>query len=129
MVTTLKSLILAIALIESGNDPTKIGKNGERTEFQITRTVWKEHSVRPFGEAKEAPLVVERRLKYLSNTFYRSTKRRPTNAELYIMWNKGYGYYKKHKFNIKIVPLKYRDRAERFANVVIDLEYNLTTKK
>lgn len=34
----------ALALVESGNNPHAIGHNGERSEYQMIRSVWKQHS-------------------------------------------------------------------------------------
>ena len=41
---TISTFILAIALVESGNDPKAVGKHGELSEYQITRLVWKRYA-------------------------------------------------------------------------------------
>ena len=41
---TISTFILAIALVESGNNPKAVGKHGELSEYQITRLVWKRYA-------------------------------------------------------------------------------------
>lgn len=41
---TISTFILAIALVESGNNPRAVGKAGELSEYQITRLVWKRYA-------------------------------------------------------------------------------------
>ena len=48
----LDRLLVAIAQVESGDRPNLIGKNGERSRWQITREVWKEETGLPFDRAK-----------------------------------------------------------------------------
>lgn len=39
----LQRLLRCIAEVETGNDDTKVGKNGERSRYQISITVWSQH--------------------------------------------------------------------------------------
>lgn len=56
----LSILLSAIALVESGNDDNAIGRHGERSRYQITATVWRQHEKRwPFGAATN-PIVAKR---------------------------------------------------------------------
>lgn len=48
---TISTFILAIALVESGNNPKAVGKAGELSEYQITRQVWKKYTAAPFTKA------------------------------------------------------------------------------
>jgi len=47
---TISTFILAIALVESGNNPRAVGKAGELSEYQITERVWMRYAntVGPF---------------------------------------------------------------------------------
>lgn len=45
----LSVFLLSIALVESGNVDSKIGKHHERSRFQITERVWKSHTKQPFS--------------------------------------------------------------------------------
>lgn len=38
------TFLLALSLVESGGDDLAIGKHGERSRFQITEAVWKQHT-------------------------------------------------------------------------------------
>lgn len=39
----LSRLLRCIAEVETGNDDTKIGRNGERSKYQISEAVWAQH--------------------------------------------------------------------------------------
>lgn len=41
----------AIAMVETANDPTAIGRDGERSRYQFMNFVWKEYSNEPFETA------------------------------------------------------------------------------
>ena len=44
-------LLAAIAMVESGNDPSALGKKGEVSQYQITPKVWRIYSKTPPGKA------------------------------------------------------------------------------
>jgi len=48
----LDRLLVAIAFVESGNKPDRVGKHGERSRWQIKESVWKETTGIPFDRAK-----------------------------------------------------------------------------
>lgn len=39
-----EALLLAIAMVESNNDPNAVGRHGERSQYQITRAVFAKHA-------------------------------------------------------------------------------------
>jgi len=55
MTLDISILLICIALVETGNNQKAIGKAGERSKYQITRAVWREHSTKPFTEATNDP--------------------------------------------------------------------------
>ena len=64
------TFLLAIALVETGNNPYPVGRAGERSEYQITRATWKQHTTTPFNRKNTtnrttAYCVAERHVNYL----------------------------------------------------------------
>jgi hypothetical protein len=57
---TISTFILAIALVESGNNPKAVGKAGELSEYQITRQVWEEYTIKPFTKANGRNQVISK---------------------------------------------------------------------
>ena len=47
---TISTFILAIALVETGNNPAAIGRAGERSEYQFRRATWECYTALPFDE-------------------------------------------------------------------------------
>lgn len=46
-------------MVESGGNPAAIGKHGERSQYQITETVWKARTKQPFYLATEDKVLAE----------------------------------------------------------------------
>jgi hypothetical protein len=42
------TLLMAIAMVESGNRDWVVGRHGERSRYQIMERTWKQHSSMPF---------------------------------------------------------------------------------
>ena len=57
---TISTFILAIALVETGNNPKAVGKAGELSEYQITRQVWKAHTAKPFTKANARKPIISK---------------------------------------------------------------------
>ena len=47
--------LLAIASVESGNNPKAIGQEGERSAYQMTRETWRRYTSDPFEWATSRP--------------------------------------------------------------------------
>lgn len=65
-------LASAISQVESGNNDSAIGKQGERGRYQIQQQLWQQISHLPFDQAHnptEAKKVALRHLEWLSNKF------------------------------------------------------------
>ena len=52
-------LLVAIASVESGSNPAAIGKQGERSQYQITEHVWKSLTKEPFHFATDDKVLAE----------------------------------------------------------------------
>lgn len=111
----------ALAMIETGCNDFAIGKLGERSRYQIKRSTWKEVSNKKFELAFYTQVASEAAACYLnrlSNRYYVANHRRPSDMELYVMWNWGFAKYERRGFQFERVPAKVRDAAERFSNLV-----------
>lgn len=57
-VTPLKAdLLKAIGAVETGNDNSKIGRAGERSEFQLTYATWRRYTKKSFYLASTDPVL------------------------------------------------------------------------
>lgn len=59
---TISTFILAIALVESGNNPRAVGKAGELSEYQITERVWRVYTSVPFTRKNASSAVHSNRV-------------------------------------------------------------------
>lgn len=122
-----KPILAALAMIESGNNPRAIGRKGERSAYQIMPSVWKQHSKVPFVIATKQPEialdVVESHAIWLANTFKQEqpmgSHRTINNIDFYIMWNRGFTYYKRCEFDPAKISPKTREKAVRYQNLVM----------
>ena len=111
----------ALAMIESGCNDFAKGKKGERSRYQILPSTWKEVSNKSFSSALYPQIASQAASCYLnrlSNRFYTTNLRRPSDLDLYVMWNWGFAKYERAEFKYEKVPAKVRDAAERFSNLV-----------
>jgi hypothetical protein len=101
----------AIGQVESGGKHHAVGKHGERSQYQITRQVWREHTRLPWPPSpRHATQVAEEILSHRIDRFERATGRQPSNTELYLLW---------HRPSKVSMPSRLAlARARRFANVV-----------
>lgn len=100
-----------IAQIETGDNPTKIGRDGERTRWQIRRTEWEQRSSVPFWQADDvegrrvAALLLSSRIR----EFEEKHTRPPTPEQVYLLWHRPARV-------LSPTPAEQK-RAERFANL------------
>src|SRR5256885_12645318 len=114
----------ALAMFESGaTQPNrcgadrKRGNNGEVSRYQIMPAVWRQYSrTFEFEDPKAAWSVAECILTSRMQWFRDSTRRDPTSLEIYLLWNKP-GHFKAVNFEVKRVNARYKERAQRFANL------------
>jgi hypothetical protein len=51
----IQTLLMAIAMVESGSRDYVVGRNGERSRYQIMERTWKQHSSIPFKDHARSP--------------------------------------------------------------------------
>ncbi len=107
------ALLLALGMLESGNDDMAVGKAGERGRYQIKQEVWEgSTSLMPFRMAPSktcSDQVAVQTLKARLAAFKASHRREPTIQQCYILWNAPSKVDRPSK--------KVRERAERFENL------------
>ncbi len=103
----------ALSMIESGDDDTARGEDGEVSRFQIRREAWCQITNAPISEAsdpKVAVAVARELAAARCHAFEREYGRPPTDVEFYILWNA--------PSEIAHPKAPVLERAERFANLV-----------
>lgn len=101
----------AIAQVESGDNPAKIGRQGERTRWQIRQTEWEHWSTRDFNQADDAEgrRVAASLLSSRIHAFELRHQRAPTPPEIYLLWHR--------PARVLSASPAEKERAERFANL------------
>jgi len=116
--------IKALAMIESGDRGSVIGKKGEVSRYQIMPSVWKSINLHPYSVHFWTPTSTSAQVAYIHMSNYSAVlgnkyNRRPTAAEFYCAWNLGITKFGgKYKFEVDKCPLSVRNRAYRFRNLV-----------
>lgn len=115
----------ALAYIESRNNPKAIGRKGEISEYQITKTNWKKFSTLPFvasnrARSKQVAInIIHHNYNQMTRNFHPEGI---INADLYSLWNWGYPKYHAVKWNLNRVPKKIRLKASQYARKVAEYE-------
>ena len=113
------SRLFALGMIETGNDDRGVGRAGEISRYQIHPVVWKAYTASRDYQNPEVSLEVARQhWAALSNYFKEKTARKPSDFDMYVLWNTRYGYYAGKGFDLQRLPGFVRDRAQRFVNLV-----------
>ena len=111
-----ESYLDKVAMIESSNNPKAIGDDGKaRGAFQIHKAAWQEAQKKnpSIGDyesgsfnTQSSRLAAKTYLTILSARFEKRTGRKPSDAELYAVWNCGLGsFFSKHKGDLNKVPI------------------------
>lgn len=100
-----------------------IGRKREVSRYQILPDEWRRVSAK-LGARSSKPerpdhawRVASTLLQERTEDFIRATKRRPSDFEVYILWNAP-GQFARVRYNPKDVSWVVRERAERFSNLV-----------
>jgi hypothetical protein len=115
----------SLAMFESGATSWQRGKaddlrggSGEVSRFQIMPEVWRRYSKsREYNNPEIAWAVTQRILADRTTGFRTATGREPNALELYLLWNKP-GHFEAQDYNPSRVKEGYRQRAQRFANLL-----------
>ena len=125
---SLSTLLLAIAMVESGDaqhpngNPARVGRNGERSEYQITRAVWRQYTWQPFNakntqDENLARFVAVRHIQFIRGDCALYLMNERSQVELIAAaWNAGHSYITRHRYNLSAMSPRVRDYAERVAN-------------
>ncbi|MBI3414270.1 MAG: hypothetical protein HY043_02945 [Verrucomicrobia bacterium] len=124
-VVSAMSLRESLAMFESGaRQPQRCaadrvrGSSGEVSRFQIMPEVWRRYTrSRDYENPDVAWAVAERILQDRRQWFLAATNREPSALELYLLWNKP-GHFNAAHFSSQRVHPHFKERAERFANLV-----------
>lgn len=114
-------VLKALGQIETGEQDFAVGLLGEKSRYQIRAMTWKENSNKPYAYSYKPEVAAAVALNYLnrlSNMYYTSQHKRPTELDLYIMWNWGFNNYARVNFEFARAPHSSRDAAQRFANLI-----------
>ena len=115
----------SLAMIETGakdarrSEADRVrGSAGEVSRFQILPSVWQQYSKsRDYENPDVAWTVAQRILLDRTKWFREETGREPSALELYLLWHKPTAF-KAAGFSNSRMKALYRQRAERFANLV-----------
>lgn len=90
--------LAAIAVVETNNDNSAIGKAGERSKYQFMEATWNQYSNIPHARASEFPEEIERvanvHLNWIKSTL-KKNKFGITVENCAAIWNAGWGNFKK----------------------------------
>lgn len=119
MELNLAALLLAIASVETGNDPTKVGAKGEVSQYQISKAVWRQHAPKVRFNPKQAwtaTAVATKHIRLLNGKLHPSIRNRP--YWIAVAWNGGLGAVEKAElyvgeYTARHVPKKVQDYADR----------------
>lgn len=108
------AFLRAIAEVETGNNPRKVGRLGERGPYQFRLATWRQHTSRPFREAHSpavAHAVASRHYDWIIRTLERQG--RPVTPYLIAAaWNSGVTRVSSGR-----IPPAARDYAQRVVNL------------
>jgi hypothetical protein len=111
--------LLALAMIETGDNDREIGGAGEISRYQLSPAVWKSYTTSHDYEDPEVSLQVAwQHWSHLANYFNQKTGHEPDDFDMYVLWNTRFGYYAHKGFSRHEISPVVRDRAERFVNLV-----------
>ena len=117
----------ALSQVESGGNKDAIGKQGERSEYQLSYVVYKHHIGREGSYAEfirychsdaNVMYLVRTHAKWLAGMFINRTKRIPNNFEFYAMWNIGFHGFERRGFNIEKCPRITRNAALKYEALI-----------
>lgn len=109
----------ALSMIETGGDDREIGSAGEVSRYQIMPSVWRHYSdSRSYHDPETSLEVAQRHWSALYDSFKQQAHRKPTDFDMYVLWNTHYGYYAKHGFDPARLNTSVSDRAQRFVNLI-----------
>ena len=109
----------ALSMIETGGDDREIGSAGEVSRYQIMPSVWRRYSdSRSYHDPETSLEVAQQHWSALYDSFKQQAHRKPTDFDMYVLWNNHYGYYAKRGFDPARLNAVVSERAQRYVNLV-----------
>jgi soluble lytic murein transglycosylase-like protein len=108
------AFLRAIAEVETGNNPRKVGRLGERGQYQFRQATWRQHTRQPFRDAHNpsiAHAVASRHYDWILQQLERNGKR-ATPYMVAAAWNSGIGRVTSGR-----IPAASKDYAQRVVNL------------
>lgn len=108
------AFLRAIAEVETGNNPRKVGRLGERGQYQFRQMTWRQHTKQPFRDAHNpavAHAVAARHYDWILQQIERSGKR-ATPYMVAAAWNSGVSRVTSGR-----IPASSKDYAQRVVNL------------
>lgn len=108
------AFLRAIAEVETGNNPRKVGRLGERGQYQFRQATWRQHTSQPFRSAHNpsvAHTVASQHYDWIIQQIERSGKR-ATPYMVAAAWNSGVGRVTSGR-----IPAASKDYAQRVVNL------------
>jgi soluble lytic murein transglycosylase-like protein len=108
------AFLRAIAEVETGNNPRKVGRSGERGLYQFRQNTWRQHTRRPFYDAHSPAVahdVATRHYEWILQSLQRNGQR-PTPYMIAAAWNSGVSRVSSGR-----IPASTRDYAQRVVNL------------
>lgn len=119
----------ALAMIESGSNPTARGKAGERSAWQLKEQAWsytselrrrrelEVHAFAAAGNSTIARTYARTLLEDHCHRFVSTYARTPTPGELYAVWNLGFEGFRR-RGSLARCPALTKDAAQRLINLL-----------
>jgi len=109
----------ALSMIETGGDDHEIGSAGEVSRYQIMPSVWRHYSdSRSYHDPETSLEVAQRHWSALYDSFKQQARRKPTDFDMYVLWNTHYGYYANRGFKPERLNAVVSERAQRYVNLI-----------
>jgi hypothetical protein len=114
-----ETILAAIRLVETHNNPRMVGNLGERGAYQFRYTTWKQHTNNSFKQAhnpKEANKIAKLHLNWIKTTLKKNGKP-ANNYNIALAWNAGVNAVVTNRINRNS-----KDYAQRVSNITQDIE-------
>lgn len=118
--TELNAKLRSISAIETGHNDNAIGLKGERSRYQLSHAVWRQHyrgKTDNRRNPKQATQLAIIHITWLQDQYLKSKDRKPSAAQLYAMWQLGFEGFKRRQMLISSCSNRVQERCERFANI------------
>ncbi len=113
-----RSLLDALAFVESSNNPRAISSAGACGLHQIMRSTWEDMTEEPWSECTDPEAnqrVAIKYLEWLNTTLGSWMGKEPTDADILACWNGGIGRFKRRGYDLEKMPVETRNFVRKVA--------------